>query len=280
MPGFGSKSKDSQGHGSRNHGHQETDVENWTWLKEEIKNIKLQVEQANNVNKKMEEKLQHMELKLERKIGDSIAMLYKDLDDRINKLTIKVQENEKAMYQMNEACERNYFILDKKFQKHMILNDLYSKRQNLILYGIPEKPNESKQETFQSVNKFIKEQLKIEKEIKLIDCHRLNQKKNVDDRSKRQATPIIIRLSNIFDKDCIFRHLKNLKPTDGTKQRISVHNQLPTPMYIQKKKLTEKFKTARLNKQKFRWMIDYNTADYILEIDGSKFYAEKEQTTF
>ena len=280
MPGFGSKSKDSQGYGSRNHGHQETDVENWTWLKEEIKNIKLQVEQANNVNKKMEEKLQHMELKLERKIGDSIAMLHKDLDDRINKLFIKVQENEKAMYQMNEAWERNYFILDKKFQKHMILNDLYSKRQNLILYGIPEKPNESKQETFQSVDKFIKEQLKIEKEIKLIDCHRLNQKKNVDDRSKRQATPIIIRLSNIFDKDCIFRHLKNLKPTDGTKQRISVHNQLPTPMYIQKKKLTEKFKTARLNNQKFRWMIDYNTADYILEIEGSKFYAEKEQTTF
>jgi hypothetical protein len=292
---MGLGNKNNQGHGNRNQGYQESDSENWAWLKDEIKSLKLQstnvtkeIEslklQSTNVTKEIESlqrKTSIMEEKVEQKIGISIAMLADQLEEKMNKTLIRVQDNEKTMYQMNSAWERNYLVLEKKFQRQVILTDLYSKRQNLIIYGIPEKnPNENIQETSQSVVKFIKEQLKIEQEIKLIDCHRLKKRKNEDDRSlsgsKLQVTPIIIRLANLFDKDLIFRNLKNLKPNDGTKQRISVHTQLPTAMYLQKRKLTEKCKSAKLKKQKIRWMIDYNTADYFLEIEGSQYYADKD----
>ena len=90
-----------------------------------------------------------------------------------------------------------------------------------------------------------------------------------------QGSPIIIRLSNLFDKDLILRSLKNLKPIGSNKQKIFVNQHLPAAMFNQKKKLNDQFRKAKSNKLRPRWFIDYNTANYCLDVEGTKFYADE-----
>ena len=143
------------------------------------------------------------------------------------------------------------------------------------------KQNEDKETTLLTVRTFFKEQLKIKQEILIVDAHRLIKvNKNEASRMTRSMSfepPLIIRLSNLFDKDLILHSLKNLKPTDtSTKQRISVNQHLPAAMFKQKKKLYGKFKKAREDNLRPRWIVDYKTADYCLNVDGTKFYAEED----
>ena len=155
-----------------------------------------------------------------------------------------------------------------------------AKKQNLIIYGIPESNhNESKEETLQIVNEFLKQQLKINQNIILIDAHRLKAKKfdtsKPTTRSTSQDRPIIIRLSNLFDKDLILRSLKNLKPTGSIKQKIFVNQHLPASMFNQKKKLNEQYRKAKSEKLSPRWFIDFLSGNYCLDVGGTKFFADE-----
>ena len=110
--------------------------------------------------------------------------------------------------------------LEKKCYRQESLSDLYSKRQNLIIHGIPATDlNEDKTQSLQKVKFFLKNQLKIDREILIVDAHRLKSMKMNDTKRNTRSTtkdnPIIIRLSNLFDKDLIIKSLKELKPNDG-----------------------------------------------------------------
>ena len=105
-------------------------------------------------------------------------------------------------------------------------------------------------ESFQQVKNFLKEQLKINQDILIVDAHRLKSNKTNDARIATRSTtkgkPLIIKLSNIFDKDLILKSLKNLKPGDSAiKQKIYVNQHLPAAMFKQKAILYDKFKQAR-----------------------------------
>ena len=206
--------------------------------------------------------------------------LSRHLEDRLDKNSIKIQDNEKVMYNLNTAMEKNFMYLEKKFHRLETLSELYSKKQNLIINGIPESnQNESKEETLQIVKKFLIQQLKINQNITLIDAHRLKAKKfdtnKPATRSTSQDRPIIIRLSNLFDKDLILRSLKNLKPTDSNKQKIFVNQHLPASMFKQKKKLNEQYRKAKSEKLSPRWFIDFLSGNYCLDVDGTKFFADE-----
>ena len=155
---------------------------------------------------------------------------------------------------------------------------MYSKRNNLIIYGLPEQDQtEDRNKSLQLVKKFLKVQLKIDQEIAIVDAHRLRSSKSNDDRtitrSSMKSRPLIFKLSNIFDKDLIMTNLKNLKPMDSaTKQKIYVNQHLPAAMVKQKAVLFEKFKQARKDRKRTRCGIDYNTANYCLYI-GDKYKA-------
>ena len=151
---------------------------------------------------------------------------------------------------------------EKKCQRQEILSDLYSKRQNLIIHGIPATDlNEDKTQSLQKVKFFLKNQLKIDREILIVDAHRLKSMKMNDTKRNTRSTtkdnPIIIRLSNLFDKDLIIKSLKELKPNDGSKQKIFVNQHLPSAMFKQKSILLNKFKDARKEKKRTRWAVDY-----------------------
>ena len=99
---------------------------------------------------------------------------------------------------------------------------MYSKRNNLIIHGLPETDqNEDRNKSLQQVKNFLKAQLKIEHDISIVDAHRLRSSKTKEDRvhntrSSAKSRPLIFKLSNIFDKDIIMKNLKNLKPMDSS----------------------------------------------------------------
>ena len=176
---------------------------------------------------------------------------------------------------------RNYkqwkkiIILETINTKERVLADLYNKRLNLIIHGLPENDlNEDRIESLQEVKNFLKNHLKIDRDIFIVDAHRLRSNKTNVSRATRSAMrcrPLIFRLSNIFDKDLIMKNLKNLKPNDpATRQRIYLNQHLPPTMVKQKAVLYEKFKQARKNKKSTRWSIDYDSANYCLYIDNVK----------
>ena len=157
-----------------------------------------------------------------------------------------------------------------------MLADLYSKRLNLIVHGIPGSTAwETREKSLEIVKSFLKNDLKIEDDINIIDAHRLKTSSSTDNRILRSSIPkhkpLIFKLANHFDKDKIWTNVKNLKTSSPmTKQSIYVTNHLPAVMIKQKSSLYEKFKEARSLKKKVNWKIDFTSGDYCLYIEGKR----------
>ena len=133
----------------------------------------------------------------------------------------------------------------KTFESKQILSDLYSKKNNLIIHGLPERgENEERDKSLQLVKSFLTDQLKIHQPIAILDAHRLRARKTNDGRPVK-SRPLIFKLSNIFDKNLIMSNLKKLKPAvSSNRQIVYVNQHLPVSMAKQKAKLHEEFKLA------------------------------------
>ena len=210
------------------------------------------------------------------KISDIEAKLDSNinrLDERITKLATSTSERfEKTDQQIMNINER-IKTLETNYTKDRILAELYNKRNNLIIHGLPESTiNEDldRNESLTLVQKFLKDQLKITKDIAIFDAHRMKSNKSKK-TTRRSARPLIFRLTNIFDKDLIYQNLANLKPTDSSiRQSIYITPHLPASMVKQRTDLLPKFKEAKRNKYATKWQIDYSTATYCLYINGNK----------
>lgn len=80
-----------------------------------------------------------------------------------------------------------------------------SMRKNVIISGIPEPLNETSDQLLTAVKDFICNQLKIQEEIPVKVCHRLNY---VDGAEYR---PVIVKLSNVEHKILLLSHGPELK---------------------------------------------------------------------
>ena len=206
----------------------------------------------------------------------------KRLDEAIANLKVHVEEKLAVMDKKLQNLDDKIKSLETINTKERILADLYSKRYNLIIHGLPETDsNEDRNKSLQVVKNFLKEHLKIDSDITIIDAHRLRSNKTNESkvnysRSPVKSRPLIFRLLNMFDKDLIMKNLTNLKPQDPSptaRQRIYVSQHLPAAMVKQKAALLGKFKQARRNNKHTRWGVDFNTANYCLFIDGDKVNA-------
>ena len=87
-------------------------------------------------------------------------------------------------------------------------------------------------------------------------------------------TPIIVRFLTQADKDSIFRQGTELKEYNRINdQSCYITGHLPPVMQAQRKLLLPKYKKARQEKLSPRWVIDFTTGDYCLQIDDVKHYA-------
>ena len=131
------------GYGSTYATDRGSETDNWALLFKEIDTLK---QQSTKVSKELDS-LQQQTTQIDKKkldssinrIDDSLAKLSDYIEDRLNTNSIKIQKNETIMYEMNSVVEKKLMILEKKFYRQEILSELYSKRKNLIIYGIPEK---------------------------------------------------------------------------------------------------------------------------------------------
>ena len=84
--GYGGNQGNS-GNGSNNQNERGSEKDNWVWLKEEIKSLQTK---TTELDKKIENLSRHLE-------------------DRLDKNSIKIQDNEKVMYEMNNAMEKKLY---------------------------------------------------------------------------------------------------------------------------------------------------------------------------
>ena len=206
------------------------------------------------------------------RIESKLDTLREYVDGELQSANERITELEER----NANLEEKIQAIEKKYSKEQVLADLYSKRLNLIVHGIPGSTAwETRENSLEIVKSFLKNDLKIEKDIDIIDAHRLKTSSSNDTRKLRSSIPkhkpLIFKLANQFDKDRIWTNLKNLKPSSPmTKQSIYVTNHLPAAMIKQKSSLYKKFKEARSLKKKVNWKIDFTSDDYCLYIEGNE----------
>ena len=94
-------------------------------------------------------------------------------------------------------------------------NEAYSKSFNILIHGLKEHNSsvwETRENQSNSASTFFHNALSIKnsENIKFADIHRMPQHP-VQKNGKKIQRPIIIKLTNLFDKQLIYKSLKNLK---------------------------------------------------------------------
>ena len=138
-----------------------------------------------------------------------------------------------------------------------------SMRDNIVINGIPEKNNESWEESKEKFEAFLQNDLKIAnlEDVKADRVHRIGQK------MPNKPRPMVVKLISTASKDNIFKNVKNLK----NKKELSVQEQLPPEVNECRKRLWAKYKEAKSNPaNRVSWAADR------LIINGVSFSAKDE----
>ena len=146
-----------------------------------------------------------------------------------------------------------------------------------MIHGLKEQDSnvwETREKTEKTVREFFHNALNINNSdnIKFTDIHRM-PKQLVLKNGKKIQRPIIVKLTYLFDKQLIYKSLKNLKLYNNElnlKPRfpgyIYVTDHLPIEMLQQKNKLLLLFNKARQEGKRTSWKVVAD--EYRLYIDG------------
>ena len=146
-----------------------------------------------------------------------------------------------------------------------------------MIHGLKEQGSnvwETREKIEKTVREFFHNALNIKnsENIKFADIHHM-PKQPVLKNGKKIQQPIIIKLTNLFDKQLIHKSLKNLKLYSNElnlKPRflgyIYVTDHLPIEMLQQKKKLLPLFNKARQEGKRTSWKVVAD--EYRFYIDG------------
>ena len=197
----------------------------------------------------------------------------------MNDLTINVHNLIEDLEKRLKDCQKQILESRNENRKKLLRNEMYNKRLNILIHGLEENTRctgETKETTEKMVYNFLNEALGIDnlKTIKFADVHRLPQHP-VYRAGKKMNRPVIIKLTNSFDKHLIFKSLKNLKLyTDNwnvkpkSQHYTYITEHLPRELQLQKKRLLPLYKKVRQEGKKTTWKIMGD--EYQLYIDGVK----------
>lgn len=211
---------------------------------------------------------------------NSVRHDFLDYQDETNTRIAELEKNATANSQHEtriQTLEKELKSLRDNHKIERLLADYHSKKYNVIIHGIPEKNRfndsglavwESNIDTTDAVRDFFANVLQVDafRRWNFVNVHRLG----VPNATKPRG--VIVRFSDMRHKDTVMTNLFRLKNHNQIEggSRIYVQEHLPDRMAKQRKMLIPKFKQARSEKQKTRWAIDKNTADYILYINRVK----------
>lgn len=176
------------------------------------------------------------------------------------------------------TLERELHKLRNQTKIDKLKADFHSKKYNLIFHGIPEVTStnqnglsvwETPIETTDAIRTFLAEVLLVDQQKRwnFVNCHRLGMPSEPG-----KSRGIIVRFSDMRNKDTVMSNLRRLKDynKDVTRANVFVQTHLPDRMQKQRKLLIPKFKEARALKKKTRWAVTKDTADYVLYINKEK----------
>ena len=145
-----------------------------------------------------------------------------------------------------------------------------------MIHGLKE--HDSSVETRERTEKIVREifhnalNIKNSENIKFADIHRMPKHPELKNGKKIQP-PIIVKLTNLFDQQLIYKSLKNLKLYNNElnlKPRlpgyINVTDHLPIEMLQQKNKLFPLYNKAKQEGKRALWKVVAD--EYRLYIDG------------
>lgn len=186
---------------------------------------------------------------------NGIKAVNKELTDSVGQLVtenidlVKSIESMKQRMQLYEGLNAQLKAKVKEQGEQIIELKARSMRENLVVNGIPEKANETWQDTKKNLQNFFEKELRIDPETIEIDrAHRIGQK---NDKGGR---PIVVKLSNQASRDTVFNHVKNHLPRES---QFKVNEQLPPEITERRKRLWSKFKEAKQNKtNRVSWSMD------------------------
>ena len=194
---------------------------------------------------------------------------FRAFESRVENNTTKIGEIQAEHIKLREMIYNNQDELEKMRQekeeileetkKATLSRELYSKRFNYLIHGIPESTGnawETRQQTERLFRKFVVEGLQIEdpSSIKLADIHRLPQHPVYDSNQHKVNRPIIIKFMDVFDKQKFVANLKHHKCYNKNRARSSQYvyatEHLPIELQNQKKKLIPLYKEAKKEQKK------------------------------
>ena len=140
--------------------------------------------------------------------------------------------------------------------------ECYSRRDNLIFYGIPKSRDESNDACELAVRKFLKEELHVNNSdaMPFVRCHRMHE------RRSSKIKPIIVRFCNYRDREIIW-----LKKKTITNRAYHIGEDFPRQIAYNRRKLLPVFNRARSLPGVDKKVVSLKSD--VLTISGRRYYA-------
>lgn len=221
-------------------------------------------EMISDMRKQMDSRFDQLESKLERDVSQATQIA----NDAINLATTNKSDIEQLRTDVNmlQTLCKSLVKENQELKEQTNGLETYSRRNNLIIHGIPEDIGESQESLYKAVRSFFCAKLGINQDVvnnmKFIRCHRLNTSEY------RSIKPIIVRFNDYDDRDRVWK----LKYKLGVHIDMSICEDYPTTIAYRRRKLLPIFYRARTcglyDKKNVSLKSD------ILSIDGTKYTVE------
>ena len=177
----------------------------------------------------------------------------------------EIQELKQSYTTEINQLKLNHDIEIRQLKSHTTDLEAYSRRENLLFFGIDEPQNESNASCEKSVRKFCRETLNIDDaavtSMAFVRCHRLRG------RPGSRVKPIIVRFKDYKDRELIWSRKSQI-----TNRSYNIGEDFPRSIAFKRRKLLPVFNKARnlpgFNKQMVSLKSD------VLTINGRRYYAD------
>ena len=218
---------------------------------------------------------------------------YKDMKDKLAIANRNIKANSDSMaakdqvivtlQRSNEELKSRIKNLEEKQDNEHVLSDYHNKKYNMIIVNMEESTNTAWESNVDSIDKVydLFQDLGVEnaRSIPLVNAHRMGLRKSVTDPdtgATLHTRPLIVRFASMPGKEKVQKKLGALKEynrnTPYKYHRVFETEQLPKRMDEQRKKLLDKFISARRRKAKAKWSVD-KSGNYCLYVDNEQVFA-------
>ena len=214
---------------------------------------------------------------------DEMELVKRDVEilkDDNKMLTDRVKCLESSVNSIS-TVEDQYKKAVKKLQVQKSIQELLSKRWNIVAHGVLQDKNndgsvkwESRHDSCDKVREFLREALLMDNDVVnnlvISDAHRLHVK--IPKRGR--DLPLIFKLGSLIDKKLIYDKLSNLRAynekrvAEGQGKVFVVMEHLPDEMQEDRKSLLPVFKKAKTEEPNSKrvWFADRETGRYCLRV--------------